>query len=159
MEAAIETKKSKIESVDKIRSKEEINTRILEKLNEAQEKNFDIPSYTCEETSIFSSNERFKDEEGKNKKHYDLIDVQPGDVLISMSTHTMGYRHGHCGIVINEDKILEAVYWGKPTEICGIKRWESCPTVLQLRISEKLAESKGLSKEEMGQLLADQFGM
>lgn len=128
---------------------------IYEKLSKAQEKNFEIPKYVCESTSIFSSNERFKDEEGKLISQYDLVDVRPGDVLVSMSTHTLGYRHGHCGIVINEDKILEAVYWGKPTKICRVKRWESCPTLLQLRVSEETAEKMGLTRDELGSLLAD----
>ena len=74
------------------------------------------PPVVCKRVNLFSSNERFRDAEGDKIPYYDLSNVQPGDILVTMSNHTLGYRHGHSGLVVGEGKTLEAVYLGKETE-------------------------------------------
>ena len=112
------------------------------------------PPVVCKRVNLFSSNERFRDAEGDKVPYYDLSNVQPGDILVTMSNHTLGYRHGHSGLVVGEGKTLEAVYLGKETEMCDISRWESCPTLIQLRVSEDAAEKVGVSKELLGEMIA-----
>ncbi len=122
---------------------------------------FDGYPYTCVKIGLVTYNERMRDEYGKKLKGYKLVDLRPGDVLVSLSTHTLGYRHGHCGIVVNapkkgkEAKTLEAVYWGEPTEYQTTGKWRSCPTLVHLRISKESAESMGYTVEELGKLLAE----
>ncbi|MEE0775506.1 MAG: hypothetical protein U0M15_00390 [Bacillota bacterium] len=65
-------------------------------------------------------------------------DLQDGDILVTAAAHTLGWRHGHCGLVIDAEKgeILEAFTWGKPSEICSLKKWLRYPNVIQLRLKE-----------------------
>lgn len=134
---------------------------IFNEIKQAQQNFYNSPEYTCDKIGLFSENERFRDEYGEKINYYELVDLKKGDVLISMSTHTMGYRHGHCGLVVKEAtekkkaKTLEAVYWGKPTEICSASRWCSCPTLLHLRVSEECAEKLGYTQEELGDEIAE----
>lgn len=122
---------------------------------------FDGYPYTCAKIGVLTYNERMRDKNGKKIKGNEIIDLRPGDVLVNLSTHTMGYRHGHCGIVVSksvkggEAKTIEAIYIGQPTEYQTTAKWRSCPTLVHLRISEKAAQSKGYTQSELGSLLAE----
>ncbi|MBN7772064.1 hypothetical protein [Clostridium aminobutyricum] len=122
---------------------------------------FDGYPYTCAKIGLLTYNERMRDENGNKILGNKIIDLQPGDVLVSLSTHTMGYRHGHCGLVVRKPEkgkdavTIEAVYLGEPTEYQSIKKWYSCPTLVHLRISEEAARSKGYTQEELGKLLVE----
>lgn len=122
---------------------------------------FDGYPYTCAKIGVLTYNERMRDKDGKKIKGIALIDLRPGDVLVNLSTHTMGYRHGHCGIVVSksakgkEAKTIEAIYMGEPTEYQTTAKWRSCPTLVHLRISEEAARSKGYTQAELGRLLAE----
>ncbi len=121
---------------------------------------FDGYPYTCAKIGVLTYNERMRDKDGNKVLGKEIIDLRPGDVLVNLSTHTMGLRHGHCGIVVNEPKkgkeakTIEAVYLGEPSEYQTTKKWRSCPTLVHLRISEEAAESKGYTQEQLGTLLA-----
>ncbi|MGN0710302.1 MAG: hypothetical protein ACI4LO_00980 [Anaerovoracaceae bacterium] len=135
--------------------------KFFNEIKKAQQNFYGTPEYSCDRIGLFSENERFRDGNGKKINYYELVDLRKGDVLISMSTHTLGYRHGHCGLVIKEPegdrngRTLEAVYWGKATEICSASRWCSCPTLLHLRVSAETAEKLGYTQTELGEKIAD----
>ncbi|WP_312653643.1 hypothetical protein [Aminipila sp.] len=122
---------------------------------------FDGYPYTCAKIGVLTYNERMRDKNGEKVKGYEIVDLRPGDVLVNLSTHTMGYRHGHCGIVVSkpakgkEAKTIEAIYLGEPTEYETTAKWRSCPTLVHLRISEEAAKSKGYTQAELGELLAE----
>lgn len=132
-----------------------------EEINKFQKIFFDGYPYTCAKIGLLTYNERMRDENGKKIKGSKLIDLQPGDVLVNLSVYTLGFRHGHCGIVVSkpkkgkEAKTIEAVYLGYPTKYQSTSKWRSCPTYLHLRISKEAAESKGYTQEELGNLIAD----
>lgn len=46
-----------------------------------------------------------------------LADIQPGDILITLSTHTIGWRHGHAGIAVEPDTTLECAVCGGLTQL------------------------------------------
>lgn len=120
---------------------------------------FDGYPYTCAKIGLLTYNERLRDENGKNIVGDKIIDLRPGDVLISLSTFTLGYRHGHCGMVMSKPRkgkdavTIEAIYLGEPTEYQSVKKWYSCPTLVHLRISKKAAAAKGYTQDELGELL------
>lgn len=76
----------------------------------------------------------------KEGKH-ELTQLQPGDILITLSTHSMGWRHGHAGLVIDEYTVLESVTLGTCSELCSTKHWEKYSNCVVLRI-------KGITPEE-----------
>ena len=43
----------------------------------------------------------------------DFTDLQPGDILLTLSTHSLGWHHGHAALVIDKDTTLECVVLGK----------------------------------------------
>ena len=72
----------------------------------------------------------------------DLSPPQPGDILITFSTHTLGWRHGHAALVIDEETLLEAAMPGVPSGCSPVSSWETYPTLLVLRV-------KGASCEQI----------
>ncbi len=43
------------------------------------------------------------------------IYLEPGDILVSASTHITGWHMGHCGIVTKNGKAMQAMAYGTPT--------------------------------------------
>lgn len=63
-----------------------------------------------------------------------LVDLRPGDILLSFSTHSMGWRHGHAGLVIDEKQVLECTSWGKDSRIVKSKHWRKYSNYAVLRV-------------------------
>ena len=76
-----------------------------------------------------------------------LTDLRPGDILVTLSTHTAGWRHGHAGLVIDDETVLECAVLGQDSRLVSVEHWNtySCYAVLRVR---------GASEEE-GQAAAD----
>lgn len=70
--------------------------------------------------------------------------LKTGDILITKSTHTLTFRHGHTGLVVDgEDGIvLEALALGIDSSYGNVDMWRSYPTLAILR-------PKNLSKKEI----------
>lgn len=64
-----------------------------------------------------------------------LTDLRPGDILVTLSTHTAGWRHGHAGLVIDGDTVLECAVLGQDSRLVGVEHWStySCYAVLRVR--------------------------
>lgn len=75
-------------------------------------------------------------------KRHRLKDVQPGDILLTLSTHSMGWRHGHAGLVIDENTTLECVTWGEVSCLCNLRHWETYSNVALLRIKDVTQEQQ-----------------
>ncbi|MCD8295680.1 MAG: hypothetical protein LUE27_10655 [Clostridia bacterium] len=43
------------------------------------------------------------------------IYLEPGDIFVSSSTHIMGWKMGHCGIVTKSGRVMQAMAYGTPT--------------------------------------------
>lgn len=99
------------------------------------------PGSECRKISLFTSEERFYDAKGNAKAVHALTDVRRGDILIAMSTHTFGWRHGHCGIVIGNEPYdtVEAALWGKPSSKTRMEHWQSYGELTHLRVKEDVA--------------------
>ncbi len=76
-----------------------------------------------------------------------LADLKKGDILVTFNTHTLDWRHGHCGIVLDEEKgiLLEHMSIGNPSCLTYAKNWGEYPGFVVLRypeesVSEKAAE-------------------
>lgn len=89
----------------------------------------------------FTMEDRVDKEDGKP-----LTDLKAGDILITLSTHSIGWRHGHAGLVIDEKRVLECVFWGEDSCIVGVDHWRKYSHYVVLRV-------KGVT-EEMQQEVA-----
>lgn len=81
------------------------------------------------------------DEAGNPVQAFTLADLKNGDILLTFSSYTSGYSHGHAGIVTDAGQgiVLEAITPGSPSEYCDISHWYSYATCLQLRLSPDAA--------------------
>jgi len=63
-----------------------------------------------------------------------LVDLQPGDILLTFSTHSVGWRHGHAGLVLDENTVLESVAIGEVSGIMNVDHWTTYSNFIVLRI-------------------------
>lgn len=98
--------------------------------------------YTCEEFLSVTSQEFLVTPEGNRTTGYQLAPLKDGDILITKASHTLGFRNGHAGIVIDAGQglTLEAVSPGNPSEFCSVNGWRSYPSLIILRLKEDAAE-------------------
>ena len=63
-----------------------------------------------------------------------LVDLQPGDIILSFSTHSVGWRHGHAGLVLDENSVLESVSIGEVSEVVNVDHWTTYSNFVVLRV-------------------------
>lgn len=98
------------------------------------------------------------DKDGDPIEAFSLADVRNGDIILTFSSYTSGYSHGHAGIVTDAKNgtVLEAITPGCPSECCDISHWYSYATCLQLRLSPDAAVNCNCgSKHQAGSGIAD----
>lgn len=64
-----------------------------------------------------------------------IVDLKNGDILITFNTHTLDWRHGHCGLVVDAEKgiLLEHMSVGETSCLTDARDWGSYPAFLVLR--------------------------
>ena len=105
--------------------------------------------------------------------------LQPGDILVTLSTHSLGWRHGHVGLVLDETSVLECVTLGEKSRIVKAKHWgtysnyavlrvQGAPEELQQEVANYAKEhlcgvpyhlSAGLLGKKVQDIDAEHFGM
>lgn len=65
-----------------------------------------------------------------------LSDLQPGDLLVTFSTHTLGWRHGHAALVIDSSTVLEAAMPGTLSGFSPADSWTAYASLLHLRVRD-----------------------
>lgn len=76
-----------------------------------------------------------------------FVDLQPGDVLVTLSTHSVGWRHGHAALVLDENTTVESVMWGMDSTYGRVENWLDYSNWAVLRVKEV--------KPELQQQVAD----
>ena len=77
--------------------------------------------------------EELRDETGR-KRMLLLPPLEVGDVLITKSTKTLLYRHGHAALVLKPNvSTIESMMIGTESDILNVDSWRSYPTLLILR--------------------------
>lgn len=71
-----------------------------------------------------------------------LVDLQPGDIIVSLSTHSIGWRHGHAGLVLDSNSVLECVSLGQNSAIMGASHWKTYSNYAVLRLKNVAPETK-----------------
>lgn len=128
-------------------TEENVKAVIIEEFEKHQQNFFaDIPIY-CEKIGIITFEEYVEDGQGEKEKLFEIVDVKDGDVFITKNTHSLGWRHGHSAIVIDEEKgnTLEAIIWGEESKVQRMDKWESYPSFIQLRPKGDIEGAKAAS--------------
>lgn len=95
----------------------------------AQDSFFHPPQAQCTPLlGWFTREDRFTEGSGTP-----LADLQPGDILLTLSTHSAGWRHGHAGLVIDADTTLECAVWGADSAMVRINHWNTYSNYAVLR--------------------------
>jgi uncharacterized protein YycO len=78
-------------------------------------------------------------EEELKVDHLPFVDLQPGDILITSSNHTLGIRFGHVGLVIDGERglTIESYTPGDPSDYDFDYTWNDYPKVMVLRLKEE----------------------
>lgn len=111
-----------------------------------QDRFFSAPKNTCISLALFSKSEIITDRDD----YYRLYDLQPGDVLLTKSTHTLCYRHGHSALYIGDGLLLEAAAIGLPTDTAQAELWGQYPSGIHLRLKESVAQQQGTDSATLG---------
>lgn len=68
------------------------------------------------------------------------VDLQPGDILLTFSTHTAGWRHGHAGLVIDSNTVLESTVLGSKSTAVPVAHWSTYSNYAVLRVKNVTPE-------------------
>ena len=85
----------------------------------------------------FTREDRLVDAEGT-----DLVDLQPGDIILTLSTHSLGWRHGHAALIINPYTTLESAVLGQNSIKGSINWWTDYTNYVVLRIKDVTPEQQ-----------------
>jgi uncharacterized protein YycO len=91
--------------------------------------------FVCEKNSPISWEESIIDENGSYINGTQVAPLHEGDILLTKSSHTYGWRNGHSALVIDAAKglTLESVVLGKNSSIQDISKWTNYPNFILLR--------------------------
>lgn len=94
--------------------------------------------FTCVRTAIFAKHEALTDSEGNRILNPDFANVQNGDIIITLSIHSLGWRHGHAAIVTNAEtgETAQAVRVFEKSDFGTVWEWNDFPLVAVLRVKD-----------------------
>ena len=83
-------------------------------------------------------------EERNESQRTPLASLKKGDVLVSFNTHTLDWRHGHCGLVLDDDgsALLEHTSVGNTSCVTFAKNWGKYPGFIVLRYQDSTVAEK-----------------
>lgn len=68
-----------------------------------------------------------------------LVNLKNGDILVHFNTHTLDWRHGHVGLVVDveNDKVLEHAVIGETSYYSSLSNWNRQSKFLVLRYEDE----------------------
>ena len=94
----------------------------------------------------FTREDRIADGDGQRVRGPILADLQAGDIILTLSTHSLGWRHGHAGLVVElEDgslAVLECVVLGTVSKTTNPDHWRANSNYAVLRVRGLDAEGR-----------------
>ena len=89
-----------------------------------------LPPFTFCQLTVNDTNEQ--------KKAFKLAPYHNGYIVMTNGTHSLGWRHGHVGLVVDEihGYCLEALCYGQTSGLQNIHKWEYYPTFKMLRLKD-----------------------
>ena len=133
-----------------------------ERILEFQKNFFTECNISRGKSAVIVNHESIVDEEGKLMYGFDLAPYENGYVLISKGTHSLGWRHGHAGIVTDAEnqETLEAVLLGKDSMLQDINKWRIFPSFMMLKLKDtSLKDLDEISEFAKNNLLDIPYGL
>lgn len=98
----------------------------------------DDKNYSCVREGIFACHEFITNEEGEELQNPALANLENGDIIITLSIHSLGWRHGHAAIVTDAENgvTAQAVMIGEKSDFGTIDEWDEFPLVAVLRLKD-----------------------
>lgn len=126
-------------AVDKL-----VSTQNFNKLQEYRNYYVKSKDFVCVREGSFACHDYITDENGKRIKNPDFADLQDGDIIITYSIHSFGWRHGHAAIVTNakSGKVVQAVMIGEKSDFGHVAEWNCFPLVAVLRAKDLDEETR-----------------
>lgn len=87
----------------------------------------------------FTCEDRLVDGEGSRAFSVPLAPLEKGDIIVTFSTHTFGWRHGHAGLVVQDGEepiTLEAVMMFSDSSQSYAWHWETYSNFMVLRVRD-----------------------
>ena len=109
---------------------------------DAQTAFFNPPEAQCQELIGWITREDLYNDMTSGGVKRQLVDLQPGDILISLSTHTIGWHHGHAAIVLDQYTLIESAVLGADSQIASIADWCAYSNYAVLRIKDVTPEQQ-----------------
>ncbi len=91
--------------------------------------------FYCYRKGVFACHERITDAEGEELRNPDFADLQNGDIIVTLSIHSLGWRHGHATIITDAENGVgvQAVMVGEKSNNSRVDSWKKYPLVAVLR--------------------------
>ena len=131
-------------AIDTIKDSEDF----LETVEKYQRNFFKKSSYICSRDALTTSMEYNVTDSGVLTEGFEIFPVKAGYVLLMESSHSLGWRHGHAGIAVGNDYVLEAPIIGEPSMEYHLSTWAYYPSFIMLRL-------KNTSDEELKKIAKD----
>ena len=108
----------------------------LQKILSFQKSYFKVRDVKCESLIPFLTNQEVLSEK------FPLAPYKDGYILITKSTHTSFFRHGHAAIVVDakKGKVLESLMLGTKSQISDIDYWTSYSSFIMLKLKNVQAQ-------------------
>lgn len=96
--------------------------------------NFFAPvTVDCRRMAVTTCMEFTVDEDGEDVSAFLPAPAHTGDVVVMLSSHSFGWRHGHAGLMVSETQVLEAAMIGTDSDVYPLTMWTGHPTFVLLR--------------------------
>lgn len=94
--------------------------------------------FTCIRTAIFAKHEAVTDNTGKRILNPDFASLENGDIIITLSIHSLGWRHGHAAIVTDAQtgETAQAVRVFEKSDFGTVWEWNDFPLVAVVRVKD-----------------------
>ncbi len=109
--------------------------------------------YYCYRKGVFACHEVITDSTGERIQNPDFTELKNGDIIITLSIHSLGWRHGHATIITDAENGIgvQAVMVGEKSNNSYVWEWSKYPLVAVLRpknIDEDTRNSAALFAQE-----------
>lgn len=108
-------------------------------LKQVQDNFFSPKNSQTAKIGLITFEEKNINENKSSAQRFKMASIQNGDIIITKSTQSLGWRHGHAAIVIDAEhgKTLEATVWGTNTSKQSIDKWQNYSTFIILRLKNR----------------------